>query len=234
MLTYSPGETVVHRLDPRTKLLFQAGFAIAAFASPTLPRLLGLYAVALSCVFLADLPLRRVLRAYWFVFLVLGAGPVIAAVSLGPPWLRLDPAIASLRSVARIVPILLVSGAYIHATPIRETRAAIQRTIPGRTGQLLGVGVALTFRYVPVIREDLRRVRDAERARGGDTRPFPDRANHLVKLSLARAMGRSSQLSLALQSRCFAWNPTLPRLRLAIADYPVIVLSCLFVGSLFL
>lgn len=231
MLTYSPGETVVHRLDPRTKLLFQAGFAIAAFASPTVPRLLGLYLAAIACVFLADLSLRRVLRAYWFVFLVLAAGPVIAAASLGSPWLRPDPAMASLRSVARIVPILLVSGAYIHATPIRETRAAIQRTIPGRTGQLLGVGVALTFRYVPVIREDLQRVMDAERARGGDARPFSARANHIVKLSLARAMGRSATLSVALQSRCFAWNPTLPRLRLAFPDYLVIVIALFLAGS---
>lgn len=227
MLTYTPAETVVHRLDPRAKLCFQFGFAIAAFASQTLPRLAGLFVVGISLLYLSGLAVRTVLRAYWVVLLVLSLGPLIAAVTVGPPWLRLDPATASLRSVARIVPILFVSAAYIHATPIRDTRAAIQQTIPGRPGQLLGVGVALTFRYVPVLREDLRQVRDAVSARGGETRSIRDRSGRIATLTLARALAHSDRLAVALQARCFAWNPTLPRLQFARTDYLVVLFSFL-------
>ncbi|TQQ82862.1 energy-coupling factor transporter transmembrane protein EcfT [Halonotius terrestris] len=230
MLTYTPGSTIVHRLDPRTKLAFQFAFALVAFGTLTLPRLVGLFVIGLGCLHLADLSIRAVLRAYWFVLVVLALGPLIAAITLGPPWLRLDPAVVSLRSVARIVPILFVSAAYIHATPIRETRAAIQRTLPGRVGQLLGVGVALTFRYVPVIRADLRRVRDAIRARNGDTRSLRERSQRLTVLMVVRALRRSDQLAVALQARCFAWNPTLPRLRFSRIDLPVWGLSIGFVA----
>ncbi len=223
MLVYAPGDTFVHRLDPRSKLCFQLGFAIAAFGTPTIPRLLGLFALGVAVVWLAGLSVRRALRAYWFVLVILAFGPLIAAVTVGSPWLRLDPALESLRSVARIVPIILVSAAYIHATPIRDTRAAIQRTVPGKPGQLLGVGVALTFRYVPVLRADLRRIQDAISARGGDSRSLRDRAGRIATLSLARAIRRSDQLAVALQARCFAWNPTLPRLSFSWIDWLVVL-----------
>ncbi|ERH06590.1 MAG: ABC-type cobalt transport system, permease component CbiQ related transporter [Halonotius sp. J07HN4] len=230
MLTYTPGSTLVHRLDPRTKLAFQFAFAFVVFTALTAPQLLGLFVVGLGCLRLASVSVRAVLRAYWAVILLLILGPVLAAVTLGPPWLQLDPAIVSLRSVARIVPILFVSVAYIHTTPIRETRAAIQRTIPGRPGQLLGVGIALTFRYVPVLRADLRTVRDAIRARNGDTRSFWERSQRLTVLLVVRALCRSDQLAVALQARCFAWNPTLPRLQFSRLDLPVWLLSVGFVA----
>jgi len=230
MLTYTPGSTLVHRLDPRTKLTFQFAFALVAFTASTAPQLLGLFVVGLGCLRLASVSVRAVLRAYWVVILILALGPVLAAVTLGPPWLRLAPALLSLRSVARIIPILFVSAAFIHATPIRETRAAIQRTIPGRPGQLLGVGIALTFRYVPVLRADLRTVRDAIRARNGDTRSLWKRSQRLTVLLIDRELRRSDQLAVALQARCFAWNPTLPRLQFGRLDVPVWLLSGGFVA----
>jgi biotin transport system permease protein len=225
MLTYTPGDTVVHRLDPRTKLGFQFAFALATFTRLTLPRLAGLVVVGLVSLYLADTTVRAVVRAYWVILLVLAAGPLIAGVTLGPPWFEVGPALASVRSVVRIVPLLFVSTAYVTATPVRDTRAAIQRTIPGRAGQLLGVGIALTFRFVPVLRADLRRVRDAIRARGGDTRSIRERSQRLTTLMVVRALRRSDRLAVALQARCFAWNPTLPRLQFSRLDLPVWLLS---------
>lgn len=230
MLTYTPGETVVHRLDPRTKLGFQFAFALVAFSVSTPVRLAGLFAVGVGALYLAGGSIRQVLGAYWFVLLVLALGPPIAGLTLGAPWFRVAPAVDSLRSVVRIVPILFVSVAYITATPIRATRAAIQGTVPGRPGQLLGVGVALTFRYVPVLQADLGRVLDAIAARGGDSRSFGERVRRIVTLTLVRAFRRSDQLAVALQARCFAWNPTLPRLRFTRIDAVVWLLSAMLVG----
>ena len=230
MLTYTPGETVVHRLDPRTKLGFQFAFALVAFSASTLPQGVGLFVVAVGALLLAGGSIRGVLQAYWFVLLVLALGPPIAGLTLGAPWFRVGPAVDSARSVVRIVPILFVSAAYITATPIRATRAAIQKTVPGRPGQLLGVGVALTFRHVPVLSADLGRVRDGLAARGGDTASVHVRARRIVTLTLVRAFRRSDQLAVALQARCFAWNPTLPRLRFGRLDLVVWLLSAVLVA----
>lgn len=227
MLTYEPGASPAHRLDPRTKLAFQAGFAVAVFARPTVPWLAAMFGLGLLSLAGARLSPIRALGGYWFVLLVLAAGPVIGGVTLGPPWFRVEPALRSLRAVARIVPVLLVSAAFVHSTPVRDTRAAIQRTVPGRFGQLLGVGVALTFRFLPVVRRDVERIREAIRARGGDGRSLHDRAGRIATLSAARALARSDRLAVALQARCFAYNPTLPELRFSRLDYPVLALAVL-------
>ena len=231
MLSYRPGETFVHRLDPRSKLLVQFGLAIAVFARPTLTVIAATTLLTLGMLALARLSPLAVLRAYWVVFAVLAVGPVIAGIALGSPWFRVEPALQSARAVARVVPVLFVSAAYLTTTPVRETRAAVQRLIPGKTGQLFGVGMALVIRLFPVVLRDVREVRHAIRARGGERRPFWVRARLLAVRSLERTLDRSDRLGMALRARCFAWNPTLPPLAFERRDYPVLALGVLLTLS---
>lgn len=225
MLSYEHGETLAHRLDPRSKLAFQFGFAVAAFAVPSLPWLAGAYALAGAALLAGRVSPIRVARSYRVVLAVLLLAPPVAGVVPGPPWFRTGPALASLFAVARVPPVLAVSAVYVATTPARDTRAAIQRSIPGRAGQLLGVGVSLVFRFLPLVVDDLETVRDAVRARAGDGRSVRDRARILFVRGLDLAMTRADRLALALRTRCFAWNPTLPELRFGPADYPVAVLG---------
>jgi biotin transport system permease protein len=225
MLTYQSGATALHRLDPRGKLLVQFGLAIAVVAHPTVPWLVGATLLGLAALAAARLSPLTVVRAYWVVFAVLAVAPLLAGVALGPPWLRVDPALDSLRAVARVVPVLFVSAAYLRTTSVRETRAAVQRVVPGKPGQLLGVGMALVVRLFPLVLSDVREVRDAIRARGGERRSPWERARVLVVRSLDRTLARSDRLGVALRARCFAWNPTLPALAFEGRDYPVLALG---------
>lgn len=221
VLAYEPDDTPAHALDARAKLVFQMGFALAAFANPTATWLGALAVVAAAALALARLSPLRVARAYWFVFVLLASSPLVAAASLTRPWLRPEAAVEPTLAVARVALVLFVGAAYVRTTPVRATRAAIQRHVPGRVGVLLGVGVALTFRFIPVFRRDLVAVREAMRARLGDRRSVTDRARRLGITGLARAFTRADRLTLALQARCFAWNPTLPDQRFRARDHLV-------------
>ena len=206
------------RLDPRTKLALQAGFAAAVFAHTT-PR--GLAAATLL-VAVAVLPVGvspvALLRPYVFLAPFLVAGPVFAAVRLGEPWLvpgdAVEPALASYRTL-----LLLVVGAlYVRTTPVRESEAAVQRLVPGRAGRLLGVALGLVFRFLPLVRRELLATRAAMRLRLGSERPLADRMRLLTTTSLVRTLRRADRLADALRVRCLAWNPTLPGLRFGPAD----------------
>jgi biotin transport system permease protein len=93
--------------------------------------------------------------------------------------------------------------------------------VPGKPGQLLGVGVGLVFRFFPVIWQDIQAVQTAMKARGGDERSVIDRTRRLTLAGLRRVFERADRLSLALRARCFAWNPTLPVLEPSRLDYLV-------------
>lgn len=234
MITYEPDDRLAHRLDPRSKLAIQLGFAAMALAHTTPRALVAFTAITLLALASAGVSPLRALYTVRLPILILLAAPTISMLTIGSPWLEpaaaIDPALASYR----VLLILLFSTAYVRSTPARDSRAAIQRTIPGKPGQLLGMGIALVFRFVPVIQSDLRELRTAMAARLGTERGAVDRIQRLGVLGLARVFTRSDRLSLALQARCFAWNPTLPALSFTRLDVLVLTLAVGFVLSAFL
>jgi biotin transport system permease protein len=231
MVAYEPGDSVAHRLDPRAKLAAQCGFAVAAFGHGSAVAMATLTGIALVALASAGLSPRRALSGLRFPLALLALAPLVAAATMGPPWIDRSAGAASTLASYRVVLVLLVSAAYVASTPARDSRAAIQSLVPGRAGVVLGVGVGLVFRFLPVLRADLRSIRDAIAARGGDRGSFVDRARRIGALSVERTVRRADRLALALQARCFAWNPTLPALSLARRDLPVLGVAAVLLVS---
>ncbi|RRJ31544.1 energy-coupling factor transporter transmembrane component T family protein [Halocatena pleomorpha] len=225
MLTYEPGSSIAHRLDPRSKLAVQIGIALAAF-SHTTPRGLSFVTVLTGCILaVAALSPLAALQEIRYALPFLVAGPLLSMIVLRPPWLAPPAAIRPALASYRVLLVLLVSVAYVRTTRVRESRAAIQLVVPGRVGRLLGVGVSLVFRFLPVLIADLSRARVAMRARLGTERRLIDRMRIVATTGVRRAFGRADRLGTALRARCFAWNPTLPTLQLAPRDVPFLLLA---------
>lgn len=232
-LSYAPDDAFAHRLDPRSKLLVQVAFAVAAYAYTTPRGLAVLTAVAAGCLALAGGGPRDV-WAYRFALPFLLVAPLVAGATLGNPWFEVDDAVATGLASYRVLLILVVAAAYVRSTPVRDSRAAVQRTVPGRPGQFLGVGVALVFRFLPLLKRDLLSAREAMLARGGGERPLRARMRIVAVAGIDRAFSRADRLGTALVARCFAWNPTLPRLAFGRADAPALALAAaLFAATLF-
>jgi len=223
-LSYVPDDSIAHRLDPRSKLLVQVGFAAAAYAYTTPRGLSVLTLLAVVCLRLAGGGPRD-LWTYRFAFPVLLVAPLVAGATLGAPWFRIDRAATTGLASYRVLLILVVAAGYVRSTPVRDSRAAIQHTLPGKPGQFLGTGVALVFRFLPLLKRDLLTAREAVRARGGGALPVRERMRLVAVAGINRAFGRADRLGTALNARCFAWNPTLPRLALGSADYPALAIG---------
>jgi biotin transport system permease protein len=93
------------------------------------------------------------------------------------------------------------------------------------------MSVAFVFRFLPVLQADVARIRDAQRARLGTERSVPDRISQLLLSSLDTAFTRSDRFALALQARCFAWNPTLPELRFSRTDAVALAVAAALTGA---
>lgn len=232
-LAYVPDDSLAHRLDPRSKLLVQVGFAAAAYAYTTPRGLAALTALAVGSLWLAG-GSHRSLWGYRFALPFLAVAPLVAGATLGAPWFRVERAVDTTLASYRVLLVLVVTAAYVRSTPVRASRAAIQRTIPGRVGAFLGVGVALVFRFLPLLIRDLRTAREAIHARGGGSRSVRERMRIVATAGIDRAFGRADRLGIALSARCFAWNPTLPRLAFGRLDVVAVGIAVgLLVASLF-
>lgn len=225
MLSYEPGDTLAHRLDPRTKLLVQVGFVAAAFAHTTPRGLALLTPLAVALLLVAGLSPLWVAYAYRYALPILVVAPLVAGVTVSPVGLRLRPVLETGLASYRVFLVLLVSGFYVATTSARASRAAVQRTVPGKVGQFLGLGVGLVFRFLPVFRQDLFRSRDAMRARLGDERPVREQMQLVAVSGLNRAFRRADTLGLAMRARCLSWNPTLPPLQFTRLDLVGVVFA---------
>jgi biotin transport system permease protein len=222
MLTYESGNGIARTLDPRTKLLAQVGFAIAAFEMTTPAGLTVLTLLVGGVLFASRVGPVDALAEYGPLVPFLLGAPLIAGLTLGSPWFvpaeTIGPLLASYRSVL----LLAVGAAYVKTTPVRDSRAAVAWLVPGRVGRGLALGVAFVFRLLPQLQGDLRRAREASRARLGDTRSLTDRMRFVGLDGLRRATKRADGLAVALRARCLAWNPTPPRLSFVGHDYAVL------------
>jgi biotin transport system permease protein len=219
VIAFEPGDSLAHRLDPRAKLAFQAAVAVAAFAHTT-PRGLLVAGVGVAAVLgLARTPVARTLWSFRGFLPFLLAAPLVEGARLGPPWFVPADAVFPALAGVRVGLVALVGAAYVHTTPVRESRAAVQWLVPGRPGAFLGLGVGMVFRLLPVLRADLARIRSAMHARLAAELPLRERVRLVGVTGLRRAFRRADALSVALRARCFAWNPTLPPLSFGRADW---------------
>ncbi|PSQ12637.1 cobalt ABC transporter permease [Halobacteriales archaeon QS_5_70_15] len=225
VLRYDPGDSLAHALDPRAKLAVQFAFAASAFAHTTVAGLVVLTAVTGIVLYGARTSPVSTLRELWVLLPVLVVGPLLQGLTLSAPYFSVAEARFPALAAYRTLLVLLVAAAYVRTTPVRDSRAAVQRTIPGKSGQFLGTGVAFVFRFLPVLRRDLSRIRDASRARLGDRRRLDERMRLVALGGLNRAFSRADSFALALRARCFAWNPTLPALSFSRADLPALALA---------
>lgn len=208
--------------------------ALAAFAHTTAGGLVVLTAVVGGVLAASRTSPITALRTFRLALVLLILAPVLGGLTLSPPWFSIEQATPSALASYRVLLILLVSAAYIRTTPVRESRAAIQQTVPGRPGAVLGVGVAFVFRFLPLLRADLGRIRGAMDARLGTERPLHEQMGIVATTGINRALRRADRFAGALQSRCFSWNPTLPPLAFTRRDWPVFVVTLGLVVSVVL
>lgn len=164
---YIPLGTPVHRAPAALKMLALGGAGVVVFAVPTLPVMGGLLAFVLLTGFgIARLPVRvlgghlRVLR-WWLVGLAAVTG------LLGGPG-------AAALVVLRLLALVLAAAVVTATTRVTELVAVVQwlcsplRVLGVRPARI-GLLVAMTLRFIPLVAERADRIREAQAARGGAT-----------------------------------------------------------------
>lgn len=235
---YIPGRSPIHRLDPRAKIL---GFMILIAGIITTPSYVGnglAFAVVLALVAASGIPLGYIfggvrpilpiLVVYTiFNFLFLGnydptGSPVLfrMPVGLGPFDFAFTVTDNSMRQtvqgVFRIFDLILLSSLLTLTTPITALSKAIESLLsPFRRikvpGHEIAMIIAIAYRFMPTVAEELERLMKAQASRGADFgRPgrlrFIQRTRQLVPITVplfVSAFRRAEDLILAMESRCY-------------------------------
>ncbi|WP_434733531.1 energy-coupling factor transporter transmembrane protein EcfT [Rhizobium sp. YTUHZ044] len=166
---YVEGNSRMHRLSPRAKLLSLTTFAILLFINHNLLLLSGAVLVAAVLYGTVGLPLGEALRRLRPIFLTIA---VVALFNL-----IFNPWQAALLPVLRLTALMLLAASVTATTTITEfidEVTALARPLE-RTGRVqaddIGLALGLVLRFVPEIVNRYQAIREAHRARGLKVRP---------------------------------------------------------------
>ena len=235
---YVPGTSVVHRLDARAKLIaFLALIAAVITQASYLGNLAALVAV-LFIVLASRIPVGYVLSGIRpivpilivytiFNFLFLGNyDPTGSAVlwkqpiGLGPLQFFFTVTDNSTRQtiqgVMRVTDLVLLSSALTLTTTITATAKAVEWLLqPFRRirvpGHEIAMVLAIAYRFMPTVAEELERLMKAQASRGADFGSpgafrFVQRARQLIPVTVplfVSAFRRAEDLIIAMEARCY-------------------------------
>lgn len=219
---YYPGNSLVHKLDPRTKILFTIAYMVIIFLVDRLwiflPVALFVYLATLcaqipiSYMFQSLKPLRWILVLMFFINLfIIKTGTIL--VNFWIFTITTDSIMRAVMIVVRLI--LLVCGTTLMTlttTPISLTDGLESLLSPLKKVHFpvheLAMMMTIALRFIPTLLDETDRIMKAQLARGADFESGNvfKRAKAMVPIMIplfVSAFRRADELALAMESRCY-------------------------------
>lgn len=195
--TYRKGDSHIHRIEARTKLLLTAGTGILVYLAG--PPGLGLLSIAAFLLIrVAGIPASS---------LVKGLRPMVvffALIFLTHLLMQGSSIVAAAIPVARFVLLILFTTVLLHTTSQSELKTALVSLLKplGGFGRELAFMVGVAMALIPGLMRDKETIARAQTARGCKPAGLRGFAALIVPL-LRRSFRSADELSDALESRCY-------------------------------
>lgn len=218
---YYPGESLIHGLDPRTKIVAAFAYAIALFFVDSFAGLAVMALVLLVAIAVAAVPPAWLLRAlkpilflaaFTFLFqLFLRGGETWT--SIGPLTLYADGARHGAFLAVRLVLLVLSSALLTFTTaPVLLTDGLSRMIAPLQKVRIpayeLSLMMSIALRFIPTLLIELDRIVRAQKARGADPGrgSLAQRARNMMPVLVplfVLSFRHADELALAMESRCY-------------------------------
>ena len=218
---FFPGKTVVHRLDPRTKLILVIVYIVALFSAKSFVTY-GLMLLTLCGIVAASkIKPKVILRSLKpLLFIICLTGILNLFYTQGDPLVKFwiftitkEGVFSAIYMVLRISmlitgtfmltyttsPIALTDGLEILLNPLKKIKVPVHE---------LSMMMCIALRFIPTLIEETDKIMSAQKARGTDfeTGKLMDRVKALVPILVPlfiSAFRRADELATAMECRCY-------------------------------
>ncbi len=254
---FYPADSVMHRLDPRMKVIMAIVYIVAAFLCKNLFSFVLLLATTLCLILISKIPVKIILRSiralifimaftaiiniFWFVekdaepllqwkFITIYTGGLFNALFI----------------LVRITCMVIGTGIFLTYTtsPIALTDAIESLLRPLAKIKVpvheFAMMMTIALRFIPTIVEETDKIMSAQKARGADftTGSLMSRAKALIPVIIplfASAFRRAGELATAMECRCYHGGEGRTKLRILkyhARDFLALFVLALFVGGI--
>ena len=229
---YYPGDSVLHRLDPRVKIIIAIFYMILVFVVQAAVPMILLCLFTLALIFLSRVPVKYVLNSIKPILFILIFAFVINLFTVkGDTWLELGPLTityqgiyTALRMAARLTLLILSTTLFLTltTTPILVADAMEKLLNPlrkiGFPAHEMAMMMSIALRFVPTLLEETDKIMKAQSSRGADydTGGLIAKARGLVSVLIplfVSAFKRAEDLAVAIEARCYRGGEGRTRLK---------------------
>ena len=220
---YFPGKSLIHRLDPRTKLVMLVVYIVALFLAANWVSYSVMLAFLITCIQISGIPYKSFLRGLkplLFILVFTALLNLFFTPGEGKPLLDLgfaavysEGVVRALFMLARIL--MLIAGTFLltyTTSPIALTDGLEALLKPLKLIKVpvheLSMMMCIALRFIPTLIEETDKIMSAQKARGADfeTGKLTDRVKALVPILVplfVSAFRRADELATAMECRCY-------------------------------
>ena len=219
---FFPGNSPIHRLDPRTKLIMLVVYIVALFLAKSWVSYAVMFVFLVFSIKISTIPPKSILRGMKPLVMILVFTGVLnifftqEGKVLVNFWIITITSGGVSRAVLMMLRILmLISGTFLltyTTSPIALTDGLEALLNPlkkvGVPVHELSMMMCIALRFIPTLIEETDKIMSAQKARGADfeTGSLTDRAKALVPILVPlfiSAFRRADELATAMESRCY-------------------------------
>ncbi len=248
---YFPGETIIHRLDPRIKLLGTFAFIISLFFINSFYPYILVVAFILTTIKLSKVPLNYVIKGLKPLFLIITVTFLINVFmtkgeilfEIGPLDITKEGLIQAAFMALRLIFLVMGTSLLTLTTSPISLTDGIERLLKpltkiGIPAHELAMMMTIALRFIPTLLEETDKIMKAQMARGADFESgnIVNRAKSLVPLLVplfVSAFRRADELAMAMEARCYRGGENRTRmkeLKLEKIDYIALSITTIFIA----
>lgn len=221
---FFPGESIIHRLDPRTKILLAIAFIVAVFLAVSPAAFLALIITACLLVAISGISFKVILKgikpivfiliftALINVFLTKGEGDPL--VSFWVIQIFEEGIVRAVFMAVRVIVLIVGTSTLLTYTtsPIALTDGLESLLYPLKLIKvpvhLFAMMMTIALRFIPTLVEETEKIMNAQKSRGADftSGSLLKRAKALIPILIplfVSSFKRAEELATAMECRCY-------------------------------
>ncbi len=218
---YYPQSSVIHRLDPRVKLLGTVLFVLSVFLIHSVPAFIIVTAAMAAMIVLSKVPVSFMLKGLKSIFMIvlltfcfsLFLTPGDSLFKIGFLNATVQGLKTGLYMVMRLSYLIIGSSLMTLTTTPNQLTDGLEKGL-GWLNRIhvpvheVAMMMSIALRFIPILLEEMDRIMKAQQARGADFESgnLIQRAKGLVPLLVPlfiAAIRRANDLAMAMEARCY-------------------------------
>ena len=219
---YFPGNSIIHRMDPRMKLILTFIYIIVIFVCKNFYSLGVMVAALVIMVLLSKIPVKTILKSVKPIFIIILFTAILNVLytktgTIIFEWKFIHISTGGIYTaifmVIRIVSLVVASSLLTYTTSPTLITDAIERLLSPlkfmrNSIHTIAMMMTIALRFIPTLIEEFDKITSAQKARGAnlETGTLVERAKALIPIFIPlfiTSFRRAYELAYAMECRCY-------------------------------